>query len=454
LKFAYAEVPFKEVLDCLRALTQDFRVLIEQTAAMADRRKPDSKLSEGIDKSILHFRVIQAAAKDLYAALSSACMKTVEYQVYLAIQPTQNGPSPEFRVGIDCQNSSAGYTGFLNGPLWLKVRSVVALSQTSDFPEASSLIDLVDSVKRKNLHGDPPDQNGTKRVKKSVRFRSISPPPPTPMTATPKAETSPKPRDQVSDISLKGSCILSKSETTFYVLDPGYAAGSKYLWSFDWCEDAMPYNSKSRPWTLISLASLFTRSEKSKDEARLSFFDRVRLARLLATAVLRFHATPWLEYTLCSTDIFLYSVESNVINTISIRNEVYLKTSIKGMDCAPLEKSAPLSRPLVRNPDIFALGVLLLELAFEAPLHSLQKPTDVDSHEDQNTDYYIADRVRRTVSRMLGPRYADLVRKCIHCDFGRGDDLNATGLQESFYVEIVQELEDLEAKFSEFGLGS
>jgi hypothetical protein len=46
------------------------------------------------------------------------------------------------------------------------------------------------------------------------------------------------------------------------------------------------------------------------------------------------------------------------------------------------------------------------------------------------------------------------VRKCIHCDFGRGNDLNAAGLQESFYVEIVKELEDLEGKFSEFGLGS
>jgi hypothetical protein len=240
----------------------------------------------------------------------------------------------------------------------------------------------------------------------------------------------------------------------FCVLNPESAAESKYFFSLHGCEDAMTWNSKSRPWTLISLASLFARSEKSKDEARLSFFDRVRLARLLATAVLRYHATPWLKYTLRSTDIFLYSVESSVINTTSIRNEVYLKTSIKGVDCPPLGESPTLRRSLVRNPDIFALGVLLLELAFEAPLHSLQKPTDVDSQEAQNTDYYVADRVRRTVSRMLGTRYADLVRKCIHCDFGRGDDLDSTGLQESFYVEIVQELEDLEAKFSEFGLGS
>lgn len=431
-------------------------MLIEQTTAKSDRRKPDSRLSEAIDKSTLHFRNIQAAAKDLYAALSSICMKNGEYHVYLAIQPTQNASSPEFQVGIDCSNSITGYIGFSNGPLWLKVRSTVAPSQTSDFSHASSLVDLVDSVKRKNLHEALPDQDGTKRAKKIVRFRSISPPPPTPMAATEKAETFPNPRDQVSDICglLKGSPALSRSESMFYVLNPEYAVGSKYLLSLSWCEDAMPRSSKGRPWTLISLASLFARSEKSKDEVRLSFFDRVRLARLLATAVLRYHATPWLKYTLCSADIFLYRVESSVINTISIRNEVYLKTSVKGVDCHSLDKSPPLSRPLVRNPDIFALGVLLLELAFEAPLHSLQKPTDVDSHEDQNTDYYIADRVRRAVSRMLGPTYADLVRKCIHCDFGRGNDLSAVGLQESFYIEIVKELEDLEGKFSEFGLGS
>jgi hypothetical protein len=428
-------------------------VLIEQRAAIADRRKPDSKLSEAIDKSIVHFRMIQAAAKDLYAALSLACTKHNEFQVFLAIQPTQNGSSPEFRFGIDFQNSNVGYAGFHNSPLWLRFRFIATSTQTSDLLDDARSTDLVDSLKRKSLLECHPDQNGPKRAKKSVRFESTTSPPS--MTAAQQIESPPKPQNLVSNIYglLQNSHILSKSEA-IRCLGSLEKPGSKYLLSLDLREDAHPHESRSRPSAFISLASLFARPQRTKKGASLSFFDRVRLARLLATAVLRFHATPWLKYTLCSTDIFLYSVDASLINSISVRDEVYFKTSIRGPDSPSLEEPSPLNKPLVRNPDIFALGVLLLELAFEAPLHSLQKPTDVASHEDPNTDYYIADRVRLTVSSMLGTRYADLVRKCIHCDFGRGDDLNAIGLQESFYVEVVQELEDLEAKFHAFGLGA
>jgi hypothetical protein len=397
--------------------------------------------------------MIQAAAKDLYAALSLACTKRSEFQVFLAIQPTQNGSSPEFRFGIDFQNSNVEYMGFLTSPLWLRFRFITASTQGSDLLGAARSSDLVDCLKRKSLLECTPDhQNGPKRAKKSVRFESSTSPPST--TADQQIESAPKTQNLVSDICglLQSSRIHSNSET-IRCLGSLDKPGSKYLLSLDLREDANPHDSKSRPSTFISLASLFARPQRMKKRASLSFFDRVRLARLLATAVLRFHATPWLKYTLCSTDIFLYSVDASLINSISVRDEVYLKTSIRGPDSPSLREPLPLNQPLVRNPDIFALGVLLLELAFEAPLHSLQKPTDVASHEDQNTDYYIADRVRLTVSSMLGTRYADLVRKCIHCDFGRGDDLNAIGLQESFYVEVVQELEDLEAKFHAFGLG-
>src|SRR5947209_15926366 len=91
LKSVYAQISFQEILDCLRNLTQDFRVLIEQRTAIGDRRKPDSKLGGVLDKSIVHFLMVQAAAKDLHTvistALSLACTDYSEHQVYLGIQP-------------------------------------------------------------------------------------------------------------------------------------------------------------------------------------------------------------------------------------------------------------------------------------------------------------------------------------------------------------------------------
>jgi hypothetical protein len=455
LKSAYTQISFQEILDRLRNLTQDFRVVIEQRAAIGDRRKPESKLGEVLDKSIVHFRMVQAAAKDLHAvvstALSLACLDYSECQVYLGIQPSQNGASPEFRFGIGSFNI-VDSIGIRNDPLWLKAQVLTAAVQSKD-PEKVAVFE--ESLIRKTVLERPLHQVSAKRAKKTVRF--MSPSPSWDGTAAQHDELSLKTHSLLRDVDLcsepQRSHVSSKSEAARCIGVLAHTAGSRYLLSFDSHEDTFPPNSESKPLKFISLASLFATSQGANKAARLSFFDRVRLARLLATAVLQFHATPWLKHTLCSKDVFFHSVDSSIIKTISVQNEVYLNTAIRGPDCPALRGSPFRSPPRVRNQQLFALGVILIELAYEAPLHSLQKPTDVASHDDQNTDYYIADRVRLTVSSMLGPMYADLIRKCIHCDFGRGNNLEDPALQESFYVEVVQGLEELEAKFHSFGLG-
>ena len=96
---------------------------------------------------------------------------------------------------------------------------------------------------------------------------------------------------------------------------------------------------------------------------------------------------------------------------------------------------------------------MLLELAHHSPLETLQQPSDNDDRESQNTDYYTADRVRHDAASILGPRYAEVIRKCIQCDFGQGDDLGTTRLQEGFYQDVICELEVLEERFKSFELG-
>ena len=77
----------------------------------------------------------------------------------------------------------------------------------------------------------------------------------------------------------------------------------------------------------------------------------------------------------------------------------------------------------------------------------MQEACDVDQHEDHNTDYHTANRVRMFAS-YLGPKYAEIVRKCIQCDFGFGDDMSKRSLQEGFYQGVIAELERLEAILS------
>jgi hypothetical protein len=52
----------------------------------------------------------------------------------------------------------------------------------------------------------------------------------------------------------------------------------------------------------------------------------------------------------------------------------------------------------------------------------------------------------------LGSAYAGIVRKCLACDFGQGDNLNDQGLQSAFR-DVVCELERLEVAFSKLQIG-
>ena len=54
----------------------------------------------------------------------------------------------------------------------------------------------------------------------------------------------------------------------------------------------------------------------------------------------------------------------------------------------------------------------------------------------------------------MGAIYGDVVRKCLRCGFGRGEDLNQPALQEGVYQAVICPLRRLEDKFRELQIGS
>jgi hypothetical protein len=226
-----------------------------------------------------------------------------------------------------------------------------------------------------------------------------------------------------------------------------HSADSKHLVYLDSGAQSTTTGQKPSTPTLVSLNEIFQNMRQRASSANSSIpqFDRIRLAKQLAMAVLSYHATPWLKSSWNSNEVFLYGTDAT---TMGPMNSPYIDVSVKGPH-GPLSRASTLPcRTFAPNAFMFGLGVMLLELAFEAPLRTMERPIDSDSDQDERyIEFFIAKRLSKIASRPLGPKYAKIVRKCLQCDFGRGDDLEDPSLQQCFYQEVVCGLEELETRF-------
>ena len=178
----------------------------------------------------------------------------------------------------------------------------------------------------------------------------------------------------------------------------------------------------------------------------------MQIAKRLAIAVLQFQATAWLGESWSSQEVWIPHSANDSASICEDGQGPFLNVSIRNAPGPSASSSKNPSRTVVRNPLLFDLGVMMLELAYQKPLVELRKPQDTGQYEDHNTDYFTADRIRHQVSRYMGPRYAEVARKCIHCDFEQDSDLNRTELQEGFHQNVICVLEELEEVFRKFKL--
>lgn len=109
--------------------------------------------------------------------------------------------------------------------------------------------------------------------------------------------------------------------------------------------------------------------------------------------------------------------------------------------------------PFVRNSTLFGLGIMLLELAFEAPFQSMRKDSDaMQGYPAATADLRTAFRQSEEVATCLGIKYSEIVTKCLYCDFGQGPDLNNPGLQNAIHRDVICELDRLESGFQLLGI--
>lgn len=463
IRFALSEDKLREAVENVRILTKDFRTLIEQTAP-PQGRTATSRPSSSTRGRVARYAAVKTAATDLYQALGLACTKHTAHQAHLSLKPTYGDLSQikftiAFRQTIPLAESRK-LCNDTNSPMWLTVESQV--NGTIQTTGSSKLLNEVRSTMKRPADTETASPVITKQkrlVKKSVKFhlateKSLEVPMQVIPHHTPNAVTSP-----VQNLCMHSNFCnqlqnflgqpLSGAQTCVGYLE--CSSKSKHLVYMNSKEQTIspiPSSLQLRP-----LGEIYNLTKQGSNCASvLPLHRRITLAKELATAVLQFHATPWLLNSICSNDVLLPGISEVTSTDGKALHEPYVDVSIMGPHGPPTRQTTFPSRTLIRNRLLFSLGVMLLELAYQAPLHSLQKPMDVDAHVTTNTDYHTADRVRHEAASILGPRYAEVVRKCIQCDFGRGDDLGEIQLQEGFHQDVICELEELEERFRSFSV--
>ena len=161
---------------------------------------------------------------------------------------------------------------------------------------------------------------------------------------------------------------------------------------------------------------------------------RLQLAATLASTALQLQMTPWLSSKWSAKDVLFHDC---------IPEHPYVTKSFSKDSSQPEQPNADTTSPvgMFRNESIFNLGVLLLELTLGKPLDCFKSPQDPQIF----TDYFIARRLAETLAEEASFGYADAVKACIHCDFGRdvkNHTLDNDTFRQAVYDHVVAPLED------------
>ncbi|RSL95791.1 hypothetical protein CEP52_011841 [Fusarium oligoseptatum] len=173
--------------------------------------------------------------------------------------------------------------------------------------------------------------------------------------------------------------------------------------------------------------------------------DKLRLARILVSAALKFYSTPWLDdiWQLRDLSMSVDDIEdlSKSIHNMHLSAELG-KTRIVQMEdvqtvATPNSQAAEDDarddeevRCNIKCRPLWSLGVALLQIDHWAKIDLGDVVT-----------------VRRAAARtsQISPKYRELTQRCLECDFGRrrGQDLSKSPLHQAVYKVVLGELDRL-----------
>ncbi|KAJ9300050.1 hypothetical protein DTO271G3_2167 [Paecilomyces variotii] len=426
-------------IDILRDAVEDLKSLVQVFESTVRQRKVPRRWEKSTvtrtprgRREFQDFRIVQQAACSLYDAFGTACNAHALHNVHLSLQPNWNGTLTRIRFHLAFVPN--GRTP--GKEIWMNVESTI---KSSSSPVSTSSAGAPSSLKRSH---DGEDASHPQTLRKRVQFQLV----PRPF----QSSCPPEPMNPIPNLYLQRNfCrVIERS-----LRQPDYHGCIGLLADNDICQHlAYMDRQTNHPTTYSSLSQLISMS--ATDSTRtMSLYERVRLARCLATAVLYYHATPWLNSTWRSDDVYFFEEPNSLLQQIP-HALPYMATSIRASDSmAPPQAPSSDYHHIIRNPVLFGLGIMFLELAYQAPLRSLQQPADLQKGKTPGfADYFTAHRLVDQSYRMVSKGFQNIIKRCLHCDFGHDNDFANPALQEAFYHKVISGLESLERLFEELQL--
>lgn len=181
-----------------------------------------------------------------------------------------------------------------------------------------------------------------------------------------------------------------------------------------------------------------------------STLDKLKMAKALVLAVLKFHATPWLGEAWRLQDLAFFHYSKDLARSlqtlhVGVEFEHGLTRETDRASASPcpegeedsfVKARSPFSQASeddrlsygIANTTLHCLGVALLQ---------------IDRSRNMDPEEVLMVRKMAKMSSSLGPKYRELVEKCLWCDFGLGGDLGKTQLQKAVYESVVDVLESM-----------
>lgn len=99
-------------------------------------------------------------------------------------------------------------------------------------------------------------------------------------------------------------------------------------------------------------------------------------------------------------------------------------------------------KPFAKVHDMYALGVVLLEIGLWRPVLSLEKDSFKRVNDPRRIQEYLMKKAERSLPSQMGERYKDVVVRCLTGNFSIDDDNKEDlKLQQAFRVQVIEVLE-------------